>query len=120
MKIIKAIASKMTKSGRNRQKYINTPFSEEQAIQREGYVIWDMNPWGVGKTRGLKYRIVVPKGIVDAQLIRIGNELLRENRGCNDLTIWCYSSYEEIISYKPYTIAMVEKSKCTGMRISRR
>ena len=120
MKIFKSIGSKMTISRLNKQRHINTPFAEEQAIQRDGYKIVNKDPWCVGKIKGVRYRIVVPMGLTDAHLIRIGNELLKGNKGCDDLTIWCFGAYEEIINYKPYTVAMIEKSKNSGQKITRR
>lgn len=71
-----------------------------------------------GKTKRANYRVVVPRGVTDQALIKIFKEI--ELKGIDDVTIWCYYEREEINSYMPYTAAMLEKTKSTGIRITRR
>ncbi|WP_206458695.1 hypothetical protein [Anaerovorax sp. IOR16] len=71
-----------------------------------------------GKVKRMNYRVVVPQGITDGELISMFKEVTP--RKCDEITIWCYLSREEINQYKPYTVAMVEKTRKTAVRITRR
>lgn len=98
--------------------HINTPADVEKAIQSpSGFSVVNAEEANYGKVKRINYRVIVPAGVTDAHLLRMFKDL--DTSKYDEVTVWCYKSMDEIAQYLPYTVAMLEKTKKTGVRITR-
>lgn len=103
-----------------KQKHINTPFEENAPTESAvGYSVVNAEEANFSTFKRKNYRVIVPRGITDAHLLRIFREM--DNRSYDEITVWCYASREEINRSMPYTIAMIERTgKHSAPHITRR
>jgi hypothetical protein len=104
----------------NKHGYINTPADVEKAIHSpSGFAVVNSDEANYERVKRINYRVIVPAGVTDAQLLRMFKEL--DTGKYNEVTVWCYKSMDEIIQFKPYTVAMLERlDKKSAIRITRR
>ncbi len=103
-----------------KQKHIDTPFEGNVPTEGSvGYSVVNAEEANFSTFKRKNYRVIVPRGVTDAHLLRIFGEM--DNRSYDEITVWCYASREEINQAMPCTVAMIERTgKHSAPHITRR